>query len=111
MSRNDARRAGIEGDAAGGPYRAWSAQRGEPIVNFHAKPGQCHAGILANVHPGRTSMILLAAKGDPVLPDTDDGGDDADPETATFERLALLDMRLEISDMPSAFSVRARPAG
>ena len=56
-------------------------------------------------------MILLAAKADPVLPDPDDGGDDADPETAAFEALALLDMGLDISDMPPTFSlVRARPA-
>ena len=56
-------------------------------------------------------MILLAGKCDPVLPDTDDGGDDADAEAAAFERLALLDMGLEISDVPAAFGLRARPAG
>src|SRR5665213_86270 len=56
-------------------------------------------------------MILLAAKGDPVLPDADDGGDDTDAVTAAFEYLTLLDMRLEISDMPPGFSGRAQPAG
>ena len=48
-------------------------------------------------------MILLATKGDPVLPDTDDGGDDADRKAAAFERAALLDMRLEVSNVPPAF--------
>src|SRR5439155_4163845 len=43
-------------------------------------------------------------------PDTNDGGDDADLETTAFERIALLDMRLEISDMPPAFSFRPGPA-
>ena len=56
-------------------------------------------------------MILLAAKGDAVLPDTDDGGDDADRKAAAFKRLSLLDMRLEISDVPAAFGRYARPAG
>src|SRR5665213_2733459 len=56
-------------------------------------------------------MLLLAAKGDPVLPDADDGGDDTDAVTAAFEYLTLLDMRLEISDMPPGFSGRAQPAG
>src|SRR5258708_36252653 len=36
-SRDDARRTGIEADAAGGPYGARSTQRGEPIVDGHAK--------------------------------------------------------------------------
>ena len=110
-SRNDARRAGIERDAAGGPYRARSAERGEAIVDGDAKPRQRQAGILANVHPGRAGVILLADKSDPVLPDADDGGDDADRKAAAFERLALLDMRLQISDVPPAFGLRARPAG
>ena len=56
-------------------------------------------------------MILLAAEGDPVLPDTDDRGDDTDPEIAAFERPALLDMRFDISDMPPGFGPGARPAG
>jgi hypothetical protein len=45
------------------------------------------------------------------MPDTDDGGDDADLEAAAFEPLALLDMRLEVSDMPAAFSLHAPPSG
>ena len=56
-------------------------------------------------------MILLAGEGDPVLPDADDGGDDADAETVAFERPALLDMRLEIPDMAPAFGRGARAAG
>jgi len=43
---------------------------------------------------GRAGVILLAGKADLVLPDPDDGGDDADYETSAYERLALLDMRL-----------------
>src|SRR5205814_8981036 len=96
-SRDDTRRAGVEGDAAGSPYRAWPAGRGEAIVDINAKSGQRDAGILANAHPGRARVILLTSKCDPELPDTNDGGDDADLETTAFERLALLDMRLEIS--------------
>src|SRR6202171_1852807 len=110
-SRDDARRAGIEGDAAGGPYRARSAEPGKPVVDINAKPDQRQAGVLATVHPGGAGMVLLTGKCDPVLPDADDGGDDADRETAALQRLALLDMRLEISDMPAAFGLRARAAG
>src|SRR5438034_749346 len=61
--------------------------------------------------PGRAGVILLAGEGDPVLPDADDGGDDADAETVAFERPALLDMRLEIPDMAPAFGRGARAAG
>src|ERR1700681_2340274 len=110
-SRDDARCAGIEGDAASGPYRAWSAVPRETIVNINAKPGQCQAGIPANLHPGGAGVILLAAKADLILPDADDRGDDANLEVAAFEHLALLDMRLEISDMPPALSRFSRPAG
>ena len=56
-------------------------------------------------------MILFAGEADPVLPDADDGGDDADLERAAFEHLALLDMRFQISDVASAFVSCARPAG
>ena len=84
---------------------------GKPVVDGDAEPRQRQAGILANVHPRRAGVILLAAEGDAVLPDTDDGGDDADRKTAAFKRPALLDMRLEISDMPPAFGLGARPAG
>jgi hypothetical protein len=111
ISWDYARRTGIKGDAAGGPYGARAAQRGEPIVDGHAKPGQRHADILTNAHAGRASVILLAGKADLVLPDPDDGGDDADCETFAFERLALLDMRLEISDMSPELGGHARPAG
>src|SRR6266545_1464341 len=90
-SRDDARRAGIECDGAGGPYRARAAHPREAVVDIDAESRQCETGILANVHPGRAGMILLAAKSDAVLPDTDNGGDDANAETAAFEGLALLD--------------------
>ena len=45
------------------------------------------------------------------MPDTDDGGDDTNLEAVAFERAALLNMSLEISDMPSGFGLRERPAG
>ena len=110
-SRDDARRTGIEGNAAGGPYRAWPAELRELIVDINAKPVERHAGVPANVHPRGAGVILLAIEGDPVLPDTYDGSDDADAEIAALECFALLNMRFEISDMPPAFSLHARPAG
>ena len=60
MSRDDARRTGVEGNAAGGPYRTWTAQRGKPVIDGDAKPGQRQAGIPAIGHPGRPGVILLA---------------------------------------------------
>jgi hypothetical protein len=54
-------------------------------------------------------VILFALKSDPVLPDPDDGGDDANREAAAFERPTLFDMRLEITDMAAAFSRGAGP--
>ena len=74
----------------------------EAIVDRDAELRQRQAGILAQRHAGGAGMVLLADKIDPVLPDADDGGDDADRKPAAFERLALLDMRLQISDMPPA---------
>ena len=50
-------------------------------------------------------------KTDAVLPDADDGGDDADLEPAAFQRLALFDMRLEIADVAAAHRAQARAAG
>ena len=63
-SRDDARRAGIKRDAAGGPHRAWSAQFWKALVDRNAKPRQREPRILANFHPGGAGMILLAGKGD-----------------------------------------------
>ena len=85
--------------------------RRKAIVDIDAESRQREAGILADGHPGGAGVILLAGEGDPVLPDADDGGDDADLEAAAFERLALLDMGFEISDVAAALAVRARPAG
>ena len=110
-SRNDARCTRIEHDTSGRPYRARAATRREAIVDRDAEPRQRQAGVPANGHPGRAGVILLAGKHDPVLPDADDGRDDADLECAAFERLALLDMGLDISAMASAFDVDACPAG
>src|SRR5206468_10498928 len=47
----------------------------------------------------------------PVLPDADDGGHDADGELAVLQRIALLDMRLDISDVPSRLAGDARASG
>src|ERR1700722_7129168 len=111
MSRDDTGRAGIERDEPGGPYRARSAQLGEAIVDPDTKPRQRQAGVLAKVHSRGAGVILLAGKSDPVLPDSDDGGDDADLEIAALQRLALLDMRLEITDMPPGRVIDARTSG
>ena len=110
-ARDDARRAGIEGDAAGGPHRARAAGRGEAIVDIDAKSGECQARVLADGHPRGAGVVLFAGEADAVLPDPDDGRDDADSETAAFERLALFDMGFEISDMPPAFATAAGAAG
>ena len=85
--------------------------RWKTVVDGDAKSRQRQAGIPANVHPGRAGVILLAGKADPVLPDADDGGDDSDRKPAAFKCFALLDMRLQISDVPAAFGRHARPAG
>src|ERR1044072_8765135 len=111
MARDNARGAGIERDAAGGPDRARSAQRREAVLDPDAKTRQRHAGILADGHAGGAGVILFAGKTDPVLPDPDDGGDDADRQTAAFQRVALLDMRLQIAEVPSPLDGGARPAG
>ena len=52
--------------------------RGKPFVDIDAEFRQRQAGILANGHPRRAGVVLLAGECDPVLPDPDDGGDDAD---------------------------------
>ena len=110
-ARDDARRAGIEGDAAGGPHRARAAGRGEALVDSDAKSGEREAGVPADRHPRGAGVVLFARKRDAVLPDPDDGRDDPNFEAAAFERLALFDMGFEISDMPPAFAPRAGAAG
>ena len=102
---------GSRRDAAGGPDRARSALRRKAIVDLDAEFRQRQPGVLANRHPRGAGVILFAGEADPVLPDADDGGDDADLERAAFEHLALLDMRLQIADVTPAFAGRARPAG
>ena len=52
--------------------------------------------------------ILLTDEIDLVLPDADDGGDDADRKATAFERVALLDMRFQISDVPARLGGNAR---
>src|SRR5262249_28216865 len=47
-------------------------------------------------------VILLAGEADAVLPDADNGGDDADLEPARLQPLALFDMSLEIADVAAA---------
>src|SRR5439155_4106713 len=108
---DDARCAGIEGDAAGGPHRAWAASGREALVDINAKSGEREACVPADGHPRGAGVVLLAGEGDAVLPDPDDGRDDSDSEAAAFERLALFDMSFEISDMPVAFVPRAGAAG
>ena len=81
---------------------------GKAFVDSDAEPRQRQAGVLANGHPRGAGVVLFAGEGDAVLPDPDDGGDDADLEAAAFERLALFDMGFEISDVPAGFGLRAR---
>jgi len=82
-----------------------------PRVDIDAELCQRQPGIPAVGHPGGAGVILFAGKGDPVLPDTDDGSDDANTECTAFERPALLDVGLQISDMAAALGLRARTAG
>ena len=96
---------------AGGPYRARPAGFRKPFVDIDAEFCQREAGVLAHGHPRRASVVLLAGECDSVLPDTDDGGDDADIERAALEGLALFDMCLEISDVAPAFGGSAWAAG
>src|SRR6266702_286330 len=110
-TRNDARRARIERDAAGGPDRARSAGGRETLVDCDTEFGQSEPRIFSRGHAGRAGVVLLPDKIDLVLPDADDGGHDADREVAAFERVSLLDMRLQISDVPSRLSSDARASG
>ncbi len=72
-ARDDAGRAGIEGNTAGGPHRARAAGRGEALVDIDAKPGEGEACVLADRHPRGAGVVLFAREGDAVLPDPDDG--------------------------------------
>ena len=65
-------------------------------------------GIVPHVHRRGAGMIGLAAKREPERLDADDGADDADLPAGMFEPRALLDMRLEISDVTARD--RAAPA-
>ena len=56
-------------------------------------------------------MILLAGKGDLILPDADDGRDDAYAEMRAFQRPPLFDMGFEISDVTAALGGLSWAAG
>src|SRR5712691_7041896 len=76
--------------------------------------GEAHhggPGVLAAAHLRRAGVVLLAAKGDPIIPDADDALDDADPRFGRIERVALLDMGFEVADIARRIDELARPAG
>ena len=67
--------------------------------------------VLADRHARGAGVVLLAGKGDAILPDADDRGDDADLEAAALEPVALLDVRLEIADVPPVLDRKPGAAG
>ncbi len=56
-------------------------------------------------------MVLLTGQNHAVIPDADDGLDDADAQPAGVERVALLDMRFEIADIMPGIDPLARTIG
>src|SRR5215203_1301411 len=110
-ARDDARRAGIERDAAAGPDRARSGKPGEAPVDLGEQAHEGEPGVAAARHAGRAGVVLLARRREAVLPDRDDCRDDANLEVAALERVALLDMRLDITRVAPGLELQARPAG
>ena len=56
-------------------------------------------------------MVLLAGKGQPVIPDPHDALDDPDAQSGGLQRVALFDMGFEIADIARRVERLARPAG
>src|SRR4051794_372878 len=110
-ARDDARRAGLERDTAAGPDRARSGKPGEAPVDLAQEAHDREAGVAAARHAGRAGVVLLACRREAVLPDRDDRRDDADLEVAALERVALLDMGLDIAGVSPCLELQARPAG
>src|SRR5271170_868533 len=80
-------------------------------MNARREPHHCDPGIPAPHHARRAGMVLLAGERDPVIPDAYDRLDDADAQSGHVERVALLDMRLEIADVARRIDPLARPPG
>ncbi|KAH2777227.1 hypothetical protein KXW38_009409, partial [Aspergillus fumigatus] len=59
-ARDDAGRAGFEGDAAGGPHRARPADRRERLVDRDAEARQRKASVHADGHPRGAGVVLRA---------------------------------------------------
>jgi hypothetical protein len=111
LARDDALLAGIEFNAPCGPHRARSADFRKAGIDRAEQAHQFQAGVASPGHRGRTGVVLLALDRQAILPNGDDGRDDADLEAQALERIALLDVRLEKSGVafridPEARSVR-----
>ena len=111
MPGDDARRARIESDVTCRPNRARPARLWECLVDGDAEPSQRQSRILASVHRRRAGMVLLAGESDIVLPDADDGSDDADLEPRALQPIALLDVGLQIADMTPRLGPQALTPG
>src|SRR5271165_1467047 len=98
-ARDHRRRIRLEQHATDRPYRARAGNFGKPVVNARREAHHRNPGIAAPYHAGRAGMVLLTDQRHPVIPDADNRLDDADAQSARVERVALLDMRLEIAEI------------
>src|SRR4029453_10634210 len=80
-------------------------------VDLGKQPHERQPGVAAARHAGRAGVVLLARRRKAVLPDRDDRRDDADLEARGLERVALLDMGLDVARVAPGLELQAGPAG
>src|SRR5215472_4499844 len=96
---DDGGRVWLEQHAADRPHCARTGDFRKAVVNPGREPHHRDTGIPAPFHTGGAGMVLLADEGDPIVPDADNRLDDADTQSARVERVALLDMRFEVTNV------------
>src|SRR5215472_586704 len=108
---DDGGRVWLEQHAADRPHCARTGDFRKAVVNPGREPHHRDTGIPAPFHTGGAGMVLLADEGDPVVPDADNRLDDADTQSAGVERVALLDMRFEVTNVTQWLDPLIGPLG
>src|SRR5262249_8138547 len=111
LAGDDALLAWCKRDASGGPHRVRATDLRKAPIDCAQVIHQLAPGVAPARHGGGSRVVLLADDREFVLPDRDDGGDDADPQSCALQKIALLDMRLQKAGVARGIDLMARAGG